>query len=755
MNSRFVVSAPNKAARALLYPNQRSNWSLLKLRSLSTTSDVRQQQAQKEPIQEPVKPSGSFGGKVFAFALTGFTLGLGYAYLNPDSRRQITHNVPQVDYLFSFLDGVLGRQKPSEQPIKLPVDQPKLVKKSELPKPLSPSETIEKVEPVKVKAEAMKKQEVSKKTPEAPKPVEVKVEEPETKKEVVAPVVVEEAPVVVVGKTTQAVAEEEAKNMDWRDTMEKFELQREASVQAFEAKLRNVERSAKQNVSDTMEAAREAVAQLNKYKDSLIHALDEKGEDKELQWKQVTDMFEAQSQVVNEAKKKIQESGKSLDELEALIKDAKQNEHFKNLRSLRASLKELVEQQRVLMLEDKKLKEALIHANVLRSYTKEQKAARSQFLKEIQALQPEGIQAKAGSEMTQEQTNNLLIHAHRRVVQLQSQLEKMQASQNQQIQSALEDQRKQFEALQEENNEMLRQLSRQEFSVEKDKLLEVEELKRREAVRQELAKQAAAHNNHLAQMLKLQHEELGAFYERKLSAENQRIRGEFFSKVAETLGKINGIENAMKARVNLELQANNASQLWLAVQNLSEIISVPVAESGNELAQIKTNLETIKNSAPDNEFVQKVVNSVPQAALESGVWTEPDLKERFKQVKRVCRRTALIDERGGSLFKYFLSYVQSFFIVDTAINHAKLEAEGLPSLEQFDMSTFNILSYAEYYVESGQFDLAVKLLRQLKGEPSRLAKGWVNDATQLLEIRQACHLLTAYISSVYIGTRLK
>lgn len=754
MNSRFVVSAPNKAARALLYPNQRSNWSLLKLRSLSTTNCVSQQQAQKEPTQEPVKPSGSSGGKIFAFALTGFTLGLGYAYLNPDSRRQITYNVPQVDYLFSFIDGVLGRKKPSEQPIQMPVDQPKLVKKSELPKPLFPSETTEKVEPVKVKAEAKKKQEVPKE--EAPKLVEVKVEEPVTKKEVVAPVVVEEAPAVVEEKTTKPVAEEEEKNMDWRDTVEKFELQREASIQAFEAKLRNVERSAKQNVSDTMEAAREAVAMLNKYKDSLIQALDEKkSEDKESQWKQVTDMFEAQSQVVNSAKKKIQESGKSLDELEALIKDAKQNEHFKNLKSLRASLKELVEQQRTVMLEDKKLKEALIHANVLRSYTKEQKAARSQFLKEIQALQPEGIQAKAGSEMSQEQTNNLLIHAHRRVVQLQSQLEKMQASQNQQIQSALEDQRKQFEALQEENNEMLRQLSRQEFGVEKDKLLEAEELKRREAVRQELAKQAAAHNNHLAQMLKLQHEELGAFYERKLSAENQRIRGEFFAKVAETLGKINGIENAMKARVNLELQANNASQLWLAVQNLSEIISVSAADSGNELAQIKANLETIKNSAPDNEFVQKLVSSVPQAALEGGVWTEPDLKERFKQVKRVCRRTALIDERGGTLFKYFLSYVQSFFIVDTAIDHAKLEAEGSPSLEKFDMSTFNILSYAEYYVESGQFDLAVKLLRQLKGEPSRLAKGWVNDATQLLEIRQACHLLTAYISSIYIGTRLK
>ncbi len=38
-----------------------------------------------------------------------------------------------------------------------------------------------------------------------------------------------------------------------------------------------------------------------------------------------------------------------------------------------------------------KLSEAIVHANVLKSYTTEQKAARTQFLKEMQALMPEGI----------------------------------------------------------------------------------------------------------------------------------------------------------------------------------------------------------------------------------------------------------------------------------------------------------------------------------------------------------------------------
>lgn len=46
-------------------------------------------------------------------------------------------------------------------------------------------------------------------------------------------------------------------------------------------------------------------------------------------------------------------------------------------------------------------------------------------------------------------------------------------------------------------------------------------------------------------------------------------------------------------------------------------------------------------------------------------------------------------------------------------------------------------------------------MHQLKGEPSRLATDWINDATSLMEIKQACQLLTSYISSIYIGTHLK
>jgi hypothetical protein len=45
----------------------------------------------------------------------------------------------------------------------------------------------------------------------------------------------------------------------------------------------------------------------------------------------------------------------------------------------------------------------------------------------MQALQPEGIQVnRAEDQLTTEEINNLLIHAHKRVIQLQKQIEKIQ-----------------------------------------------------------------------------------------------------------------------------------------------------------------------------------------------------------------------------------------------------------------------------------------------------------------------------------------
>jgi mitofilin len=132
------------------------------------------------------------------------------------------------------------------------------------------------------------------------------------------------------------------------------------------------------------------------------------------------------------------------------------------------------------------------------------------------------------------------------------------------------------------------------------------------------------------------------------------------------------------------------------------------------LVEILSNINIIKRSAPNNQFINEILNSINEKSLNRGIMSAPDLKERFQGVKSVCKKVALIDERGGSLFKYFLSYLQSKFIIKSSINPNKMNHSlELDSLD--DLNTFKILDYSQYFIEQGDFEMAIKLLQQLEG----------------------------------------
>ena len=103
--------------------SQHKNWSLIKLRQLSTSNanyntDLKtplENKTQSTPPPPQPKRSGSGALKFFAFAVTGFTIGLGYATLNPDARKQVESVIPQSSYLFDYVDGLIKDYKPSIQ----------------------------------------------------------------------------------------------------------------------------------------------------------------------------------------------------------------------------------------------------------------------------------------------------------------------------------------------------------------------------------------------------------------------------------------------------------------------------------------------------------------------------------------------------------------------------------------------------------------------------------------------------------------
>lgn len=127
-NSRCMIAhstgkyGSNSALKQLLFQSNRNSnslyWRQLSSSQIASSTPVESAPAQPksasppQPQQAP-KKSGSSSFKITALALTGFTVGLGFATLNPDSRRQIQKAVPQSNQLFDMIDELLGRKKSS------------------------------------------------------------------------------------------------------------------------------------------------------------------------------------------------------------------------------------------------------------------------------------------------------------------------------------------------------------------------------------------------------------------------------------------------------------------------------------------------------------------------------------------------------------------------------------------------------------------------------------------------------------------
>ncbi|XP_006814251.1 MICOS complex subunit MIC60-like [Saccoglossus kowalevskii] len=170
-----------------------------------------------------------------------------------------------------------------------------------------------------------------------------------------------------------------------------------------------------------------------------------------------------------------------------------------------------------------------------------------------------------------------------------------------------------------------------------------------------------------------------------------------------------------------------------------------VRRESDVLTPLDNEVAAIKEAGSSIPVVHGILEAIPEDALTRGVFTEESLIARWKHVKKVCKRVALVDEVGTSPFRYFLSYFQSFLIIDNP--RPPLDEE----LDLTQLDTFKLLAFADYHIKHGDFDQAVRYVNQLQGMPRRVADTWLKEAILLLEVSQAANVLSATASASGLG----
>lgn len=200
------------------------------------------------------------------------------------------------------------------------------------------------------------------------------------------------------------------------------------------------------------------------------------------------------------------------------------------------------------------------------------------------------------------------------------------------------------------------------------------------------------------------------------------------------------------AKSEFDKSSKKAQALWLASQAMNYKITT---DNYGNLSPLAKDIAALKIAADekDNGFINSVLSSIPSEAVNRGVFTNETLKQRFENVKHVCKKVALIDENKDSLYRYFLSHIQAFLLIDI-ISVPKEELEGKVAVDTSEWDTFDILNRISYCLKTDDLEQALRYANQLKGEPRVVAKDWMNEIKLLLETQLAVKALLAHAAAI-------
>lgn len=293
----------------------------------------------------------------------------------------------------------------------------------------------------------------------------------------------------------------------------------------------------------------------------------------------------------------------------------------------------------------------------------------------------------------------------------------------------------------------------EEALIEQRKTLDAEFAKESKSLRDEfekslneqLKRQINVHTEALAEQLKKQEVRLTNEFEKDLTFELAKQRSAFDGEIAAAMARLKGIEAAVDARADAEKNFQKSKELWLACHSMRQLLEkgAPGNDWDSKLLPLKEAVDKVEEAAAHHPFVKEIISNMKPETINRGAYTLDSLRERFDVVRKEARKVAMVDKNEDtSLFKYILSQVQSWLILDSNLDFSHSE-----KLNPDDLETFSILASARKCLEEGNIDLAVRFMNQLKGLPKQVASEWVKEARNYLESKQAAEILLAHAAA--------
>ncbi|KAK0098710.1 hypothetical protein PV326_004864 [Microctonus aethiopoides] len=505
-------------------------------------------------------------------------------------------------------------------------------------------------------------------------------------------------------------------------------------------------------------AYHEAISAIKNYNIDVIKVIDDSGAPANVSspiWQRLKEATEKRKRAVKLAETNAIDAVQSLKQLAKVIDDPELDSLPAMKSNARRNVKKLISD-----IDDAKEKYENEDraANVTENYWNKVKAARENFNEELQILFPNiNIHDKRFS-VNEELFDLFVLYMYNKVIHLQTELQKLETIGNNKLRMALKSSGDL--TTDEKINELVRGETKNEkrfLQDEFDRKLLAERKLFEEELRRQLKLQAQINADHMKETIETKEREMQRILNRSLGEQLEVESNKYKAQLAAIVGRLRGLDEALKLRLSEEKGACDAQVLWAACQALSRAIRVssPGTSSDESIRPLEAEIKAVAKVAPkDDALVQASLAAIPEEAVKRGVFPEDVLRKRFLKVEHMARRLALVPEEGASLPIYLLSYLQNFLLIKSVNPIPKGEIEDQP-IDISKLDTYDILNRARYWLDRGDFKMALRYMNLLKGAPKAIAKDWMNETKILLETQQAIDTLIAYagaIGLVFLGS---
>ncbi|XP_076241893.1 inner membrane mitochondrial protein mitofilin isoform X4 [Calliopsis andreniformis] len=515
-----------------------------------------------------------------------------------------------------------------------------------------------------------------------------------------------------------------------------------------------LETSCGNTASKAIAAYQMAACAIKDYNQDVIQVLESADSSSSSVWNRLKDTTEKRKQAVKEAEGHASEALESLKRMFSLIDDPKFDAPSHMKTAARRNIKKILDD----VDEAKKKYEIEVQTgNISERYWKQVKTAREHLNKELQILFPNINIHEKKLAIDEDSLDLFVLHMYNKVNTLQKELEKLRTVNETKIKTAL---KASGDAATQEKLDALvcLELEKEKLILEDQlnkKLLE-EQKKFEDELRRQLKLQQQVHTDYLQEALSAKEKETQRMVNRALSEQSEAVSLKYKAQLAAIVGRLRGLETALKARMEEEKGASNAQILWSACQALSRAVkSAPPGTSAEKaIRPLEPEIKAVTKAAPKQDpLVLAAIQGIPEEAAKRGVFPEDVLRARFLKVEEVARRLAMVPEQGAALPIYFLSYLQNFLMIKSASSIPQSEIEDRP-IDVESLNTYDILHRARYWLDRGDFKMTLRYMNLLKGAPRSIARDWMNETRILLETQQAVDTLLAYagaIGLVFLG----